>query len=99
MDDARIKKIFEAYFEKYKRTEGGASSWSAVWSTRSGKGTFEILMNKCPEGTRFKVFVNGRRVEVYEGWDTFLKAIPGLERDYPDLFDEDAFFSEMEEMV
>jgi uncharacterized protein (DUF1810 family) len=38
MNRADIKRIFEAYFEKYKKTEGDRTAWSAVWLETTGGG-------------------------------------------------------------
>lgn len=32
MDVRKIRDIFEAYFEKYKKTEGDCGIWSAYWT-------------------------------------------------------------------
>ncbi|HKK33970.1 MAG TPA: hypothetical protein VJ934_10490 [Desulfomicrobiaceae bacterium] len=99
MTDQNIKDTFEAFFEKYKKTEGDETSWSAHWTTRAPAGTFEINMTKCPRGTVFKVFANGKRQPDIVGWDDFLKQLDNLEQTWPDLFDRERFFAEMQEMI
>lgn len=99
MTHQEIKDTFEAYFEKYKKTEGDESSWSAPWADHAGGAAFEIIMTKCPTGTSFKLFAGSRKLGEIEGWDEFLRRLPELEREHPDLFDADRFFSGMKEMV
>jgi 1,4-alpha-glucan branching enzyme len=94
-----IKDTFEKFFEKYKKTEGDESSWSAVWTQPSPAGTFEINMTKCPEGTRFKVFLDNRKLGEIEGWDRFFDQIRELTKDHPEAYDEDEFFGDMRDMI
>lgn len=99
MDDKRIVDIFEAYFEKYKKTEGDRTSWSAFWTVYTAGRSFEINMTKCPKGTRFKIFCDKRKVGEIEGWDAFLAGLDGLEREYGPAFERGEFFGQMEEML
>ena len=88
MDNARIREVFEAYFEKYKKTEGDNQG-----------GVFEINMTKCPKGTRFKLFSDKRKIGEIEGWDAFLGSLDRLEKDYGPAFERGDFFTQMEEML
>ncbi|WP_316897136.1 hypothetical protein [Pseudodesulfovibrio indicus] len=99
MERADIERVFEAFFEKYKKTEGDRTSWSAFWSDMSDKGTLEINMTKCPRGTIFKIFVDKKKVTEVSGWDEFFKAMKDLEASHPGLYDEDQFFGEMEFVI
>ncbi|MEF2146170.1 MAG: hypothetical protein V3573_12060 [Desulfovibrionaceae bacterium] len=99
MTDAEIQDVFETFFEKYKKTEGDRSAWSAPWADHTASGVFEIIMTKCPRGTIFKPFANKRKLSELVGWEAFLAALPELERENPDLFDRDSFFSSMRDMT
>lgn len=99
MDNARIVEVFEAYFEKYKKTEGDRTSWSAFWTVYNAGRSFEINMTKCPRGTRFKIFADRSKVGEIEGWDAFLESLDRLEREYGPAFSRDDFFAQMEEMI
>ncbi len=99
MDDARIREVFEAYFEKYKKTEGDRTSWSAFWTVYNQGHVFEINMTKCPKGTRFKLFSDKRKIGEIEEWDAFLESLDQLEKDYGPAFERGDFFTQMEEML
>ncbi|MBU1249029.1 MAG: hypothetical protein KKB70_10055 [Proteobacteria bacterium] len=99
MNREEIRQTFEAYFEKYKKTEGDRTSWSAVWADYSTAGKFEINLTKCPRGTRFKLFADSRKLGEIEGWEALLEALPQLEKDHAGLFDTRSFFETMKEMV
>lgn len=99
MERTDIERIFEAYFEKYKKTEGDRTSWSAYWTQMTDSGTLELNMTKCPRGTIFKVFVDKKKVTEITGWDEFFPAMERFAADHPGLYDEDALFSEMESVV
>ena len=100
MEREKVKETFEKFFEKYKKTEGDRSSWSAPWFTVSSAGEkFEINMTKCPTGTRFKVFLDDRKLGEIEGWEAFFKKLEKLTADHPKAYDEDEFFGGMEEMT
>lgn len=99
MTDQDIHDTFEAYFEKFKKTEGDESSWSAFWQDYSAAGMFEINLTKCPRGTRFKLFADKKKLGEIEGWDAFLMALDGLEAEHAPLFDKKRFFQGMKEMV
>lgn len=99
MDRQEMIDTFEAYFEKYKKTEGDRTSWSAHWSAYSEAGTLEIIMNKCPEGTTFKVYKDNKKLRQISGWDTFFDEMAQVNEEHPGLYDEQDFFSSMKEMV
>ncbi|MGE4504272.1 MAG: hypothetical protein AB7D51_02915 [Desulfovibrionaceae bacterium] len=99
MTEQEIKDTFEAFFEKYKKTEGDRTSWSAFWTDLSAAGSFEINLTKCPRGTVFKPFAGKVKLPEIEGWEAFFAAIPELEREHPGLFEKDRFFQGMKEMV
>lgn len=99
MDNARIVEVFEAYFEKYKKTEGDRTSWSAYWTVYASGRSFEINLTKCPRGTRFKIFANRKKVGEIEGWDAFLGSLDRLEGEYGPVFERGDFFAQMEEML
>jgi len=99
MQRADVERIFEAYFEKYKKTEGDRTVWSAYWTETTGTGSFEINLTRCRRGTIFKVFVDNRKVLELNGWDAFFEAMKTFGEDHPGLYDQDAFFSGMEAMI
>jgi dihydroorotase-like cyclic amidohydrolase len=100
MDRDEIKDTFETFFEKFKKTEGDESSWSAPWFTITPSGgKFEINMTKCPEGTTFKVFLDNRKLGEISGWDRFFEEIENLTKDHPDAYDEEEFFGSMKDMI
>ena len=75
MEQTEIKRIFEAYFEKYKKTEGDRTSWSAVWMEMTPVGVLEINLTKCPRGTTFKIFVDKRKVTEVMEWEKDRKSV------------------------
>ena len=96
MDRQESIRIFEEFFEQYKKTEGDRSSWSAHWSERMPSGVgVEVNMTKCPKGTTFKVFKDGSKLGEISGWDAFFEDI---ERMVGPDWDGEAFFSSMREM-
>ena len=99
MQRTDIERIFEAYFEKYKKTEGDRTSWSAYWTEHTGAGVLEINLTKCPRGTVFKIFVDNKKVTEIIGWDAFFPAMETFAAEHPGLYDQDAFFSGMEAMI
>ncbi len=99
MEQTEIKRIFEAYFEKYKKTEGDRTSWSAVWMEMTPVGVLEINLTKCPRGTTFKIFVDKRKVTEVMEWENFFPAIEAVSADHPGLYDADKLFSDMEFMI
>lgn len=99
MDDRRIMEVFEAYFEKYKKTEGDRTSWSAYWTVYAAGRSFEINLTKCPRGTRFKIFADRKKIGEIEGWDAFLGSLDRLENEYGPVFERGDFFAQMEEML
>ena len=95
-------RIFEAFFEKYKKTEGDKgdrTSWSAHWTVYTSGRSFEINMTKCPRGTRFKIFCDKAKVAEIEGWEAFLGSLNELEKKYAPAFERSDFFTQMEEML
>lgn len=99
MERKEVQRIFEAYFEKYKKTEGDRSSWSAVWLEATPAGALELNMTKCPKGTTFKIFVNKKKEAQVQGWDAYFPTIADISKKNPDLYDEDKVFSEMEFVI
>lgn len=99
MQQDDIKRIFDAYFEKYKKTEGDRTSWSAVWSETTPEGTLELNMTKCPQGTIFKIFVDKRKVAEVNGWDAYFETMEQVAADHPGLYDPEKLFKEMEFVV
>lgn len=94
-----IERIFEAFFEKYKKTEGDRSAWSAFWSEMTPHGTMEINLTKCPRGTVFKIFADKKKVDEVVGWDAFFPAMKTFAADHPGLYDPDTFFANRESMI
>ncbi|CCO23482.1 hypothetical protein [Maridesulfovibrio hydrothermalis] len=99
MEHNEIKRIFEAYFEKYKKTEGDRSSWSTVWLENTPAGVLELNMTKCPRGTTFKIFVNKKKEAQVLGWDAFFTTMEEISQKHPSLYDKDKIFSEMEFVI
>jgi hypothetical protein len=99
MDKERIVEIFESFFEKYKKTEGDRTSWSAHWTVYTQGHSFEINLTKCPRGTRFKIFCDKAKIEEIEGWDAFLGSLDRLEQTHAPAFEREDFFTQMEEML
>ncbi|MCJ2164602.1 MULTISPECIES: hypothetical protein [unclassified Pseudodesulfovibrio] len=95
MERADIERIFEAYFEKFKKTEGDRTAWSAFWTEMTDAGTLEINLTKCPRGTIFKIFIDKKKVTEVSGWDEFFKAMETVSADNPGLYDPQEFFSNM----
>ena len=98
MDVRKIRDIFEAYYEKYKKTEGDCGIWSAYWTIHEPGRSFEINLTRGPEGTRFKIFNDGKKVEEIQDWPAFLDSLDRLETAYPN-FRRDDFFGQMAEML
>lgn len=99
MDKADVQRIFEAYFEKYKKTEGDRTAWSAFWNETTPDGVLELNLTKCPRGTTFKIFVNKRKVAEVMGWENFFPAMEKVAAEHPGLYDQDRIFSEMEFVI
>lgn len=99
MDAARIIEIFEAFFDKYKKSEGDLTSWSAHWTVYTSGRSFEINLTKCPLGTRFKIFCDRQKIEEIKGWDVFLDSLDRLEQQHAPAFQRTEFFAQMEEML
>lgn len=95
MEQAEIERIFEAYFEKYKKTEGDRTSWSAYWTEMTPEGVLELNLTKCPRGTTFKIFVDKKKVAEVMGWENFFPAMEKVEKDHPGLYDPDKIFNDM----
>lgn len=98
MTHQEMQDAFEAFFEKYKKTEGDRSAWSAFWSDQNQHGVFEIVMTKCPRGTTFKPYADKKKLPEISGWDAFFAAIPTLEAEQP-AFHAESFFSSMRDMT
>lgn len=99
MEQADIKRIFEAYFEKYKKTEGDRTSWSAFWTEMTPSGVLELNLTKCPRGTTFKIFVDKKKFDEVMGWDAFFSAMERLDETHPGLYDAEKIFSDMEFVI
>ncbi|MFW5734687.1 MAG: hypothetical protein ACOCWR_06475 [Oceanidesulfovibrio sp.] len=97
MDHQTMQQTFEAFFEKYKKTEGDESSWSAHWTEYMASGS-DVMINltKCPAGTIFKVFKNGKKLGEITGWDAFFDEIGPL---VGDDWDAETFFESMQSMT
>lgn len=99
MDNEKIREIFEAYFEKYKKTEGDRTIWSAYWTVYTTGHSFEINMTKQDLDIRFRVFSDGTRIDEFYGWDKLFASFDDLERKYGPVFERDNFFSQMADML
>jgi len=99
MQQDEIMRVFEAYFEKYKKTEGDRSSWSAFWTEMTPAGVLEIIMTKCPKGTTFKVYIDKKKATEVTGWDAYFTAMKDVAAQHPGLYDPDAIFTEMAAVV
>ncbi|MBI9079839.1 MAG: hypothetical protein JEY79_08875 [Pseudodesulfovibrio sp.] len=99
MERADIERIFEAYFEKYKKTEGDGSAWSAFWAEMAPAGVLEINLTKCPRGTVFKIFVDKKKIIEVIGWDAYFQTMETMAADHPGLYDPDKIFSDMESIL
>lgn len=96
MERTDIERIFEAYFEKYKKTEGDRTSWSAYWTEMTPNGVLELNLTKCPRGTTFKIFVDKRKVAEASGWDGYFETIEKVAENHPGLYDPVKIFADME---
>jgi hypothetical protein len=99
MTNQEIQETATKFFEKYKKTEGDRTLWSAPWKIYANKQTFEIIFSTCPKGTSFKIFVDNKKMEEIWEWSVFLEKLDDLEKTYAPLFDRDDFFGQMKEMV
>lgn len=99
MQRSDIERIFEAYFEKYKKTEGDRTSWSAFWTEMTPNGVLEMNLTKCPRGTTFKIFVDKKKVAEVLGWDAFFTTMKEVDATHPGLYDQDKIFTEMEFVI
>ncbi|MBG0791726.1 MAG: hypothetical protein H0S80_14645 [Desulfovibrionaceae bacterium] len=99
MEKKDIERIFEAFFEKYKKTEGDRTSWSAYWMDMTPNGVLELNLTKCPRGTVFKVYVDKRKVTEVIGWEAFFPAMEEVATNHPGLYDPDRIFQEMEASI
>lgn len=99
MEFKEIQRIFEAFFEKLKKTEGDETMWSAFWAEHTKDGVVEIIMSKCPKGTSFKFFINKKKVEEVWGWENFTAGSAKVMAQYKEIYDEDLFFANMEQMI
>jgi len=97
MDDQKIREIFEAFHDKYKKTEGDESAWSAFWRETMPSGAdVEVNLTKCPRGNVFKLFKDGRKQGEIVGWDEFRQGVGDV---LGDDWDAEAFFSSMKDMT
>jgi hypothetical protein len=97
MDQPEMQGIFEAFFEKYKKTEGDRTSWSAPWTERMPSGVdVTINITKCPRGTRFKVFKGRKKLGELHGWDGFFDGVGEM---LGEDWDAGAFFDSMRFMT
>jgi hypothetical protein len=99
MTNQEIQETATKFFEKYKKTEGDRTLWSAPWKIYVNGQTFEIIFSTCPKGTFFKIFVDNKKMEEIWEWPVFLEKLDELEKTYAPLFDRDNFFGQMQEMV
>ncbi len=99
MDRDLVRRTFETFFNKYKKTEGDKSAYSAVWTSHMPAGTFEINMTKCPAGTIFKFFNNGEKLNEVKGWEEFFRQSREIQTDHPEIYDEEDFFQSMQDML
>ncbi len=98
MQREAIMETFEAFFEKYKKTEGDRTSWSAHWTEVMPSGaSVEVNLTKCPAGTIFKIFKNGKKLGELKGWDAFFADIGTLIG--PADWDAEVFFTSMRDMA
>jgi hypothetical protein len=95
MEREKIMRVFEAFFEKYKKTEGDRTAWSAVWTEMTPDGILELNLTKCPRGTIFKIFVDKKKAAEVAGWGAFFDALETLGNDRPKLCNPAAIFAEM----
>lgn len=96
MERADIERIFEAYFEKFKKTEGDRTSWSAVWTEMTAHATLDLNLTKCPRGTTFKIFIDKKKITEVQGWDAYFETMEKVSETHPGLYDPDKIFGEME---
>ena len=94
-----VERIWEAFFAKYKKTEGDRTSWSASWSVYRGGHKVEMIMTRCPRGTRFRFFVDGQRIAEVEGFDGLWQSLGPWEAQFPEAFQADIFFAEMDQVL
>ena len=99
MDRTDIERIFEAYFEKYKKTEGDRTAWSAYWMEMTPVGVLELNLTKCPRGTVFKIFVDKKKTAEVIGWDAFFQIMEELAAERPGLYAPDKLFGDMETSI
>ena len=99
MQQDDIIRIFEAFFEKYKKTEGDRTSWSAVWTDMTANGVLDLNMTKCPKGTTFKIFVDKKKVAQVIGWDAYFEAMETVSSEHPGFYDPARIFADMEFMI
>ncbi len=97
MDNTTIQDIFERFFEKYKKTEGDRTVWSAIWGEPMPSGAYvEMNLTKCPRGTVFKIFRDKKKLGEVIGWDAFFEKAPEF---LGDDYDPDIFFVSMRDLM
>lgn len=99
MQRTDIERIFESFFEKFKKTEGDQTSWSAVWTDMTKNGVLELNMTKCPRGTTFKIFKDKKKIAEASGWDAYFETMDKFANDNPGFYDPDRIFADMEFML
>jgi len=99
MERADIERIFEAYFEKFKKTEGDRTSWSAVWTEMTPTATLDLNLTKCPRGTSFKIFVDKKKVAEVQGWDAYFETMEKVDKEHPGLYEPENIFAQMESII
>ena len=97
MDTSEIQEVFEAFFEKYKKTEGDRTAWSAHWTEYMESGdTVQIILTKCPKGDTFKIFKNNKKLGELNSYPVFFAEAAAL---IGPEWNPDIFFSSMKEMT
>lgn len=99
MDNSSIREIFEAFFEKYKKSEGDMTVWSAHWTVYTTGHSFEINLTRADLETRFRIFCNGSKMTELYGWEAFLESLDRLETAPGSIFEREDFFTQMAEML
>ncbi len=99
MQQDEIEHIFESFFEKYRKTEGDQTAWSAVWMDMNSVGTLELNMTKCPRGTIFKIFIDKKKKTEIMGWENFFEVMQTVASEHPGLYEPDRIFAEMQAVL
>ncbi|WP_028573832.1 hypothetical protein [Desulfonatronovibrio hydrogenovorans] len=99
MDRKEIRDILESFFQKYRKSEGDDSTYTAFWADRTPAGTVEIAMTRCPADTTFKFYLDRKKVDEVKEWDGFFPALDRFAREHGDAFDPESFFAGMKDMT